>query len=271
MSESSASVVAVDDIGAAKRVERGRFFVWMSGILLATVLIGFSPTFYLRSYFESPELPAHLYVHGTVLTMWFALLFVQTSMVVADRVAWHRRLGWIGAAVAAAVVGTGALTNFRSIERAAEQLSSSLPQLTQSEQVARFAAGFYGFAAQLVVFTVLVVVAVLMRYGPIVHKRLMLVASINIVGAAAFRWSFALASVGVPPAIAFPVGALVGVVGPWLLLVAVIVYDRRTLRRVQPVTLWSTLGAALLPLLARQLGTIDIAVGWIDRLMYGGT
>ena len=155
MSESSVAAIAVDDIGTAKYVERGKFFVWMSGILLATVLVGFSPTFYLRSYFESPNLPVHLYVHGTVLTVWFALLFVQTSLVASDRVVWHRRLGRIGAAVAAAVMGTGALTNFRSIQRAAEQLSSSLPQLTQSEQVARFAAGFYGFAAQLVVFTVL--------------------------------------------------------------------------------------------------------------------
>lgn len=75
---------------------RSKFFLVMSGVLLATVLIGFSPTLYLRAYFEPREIPSYLYVHGTVLTAWFLLFLVQTSLVASIRTDVHRRLAACG-------------------------------------------------------------------------------------------------------------------------------------------------------------------------------
>src|SRR6185436_12010738 len=57
------------------------FFVCMAALLLATVLVGFAPSFYLRAYFGAPPLPTYLQLHGVVLTAWFLLFFVQTSLV----------------------------------------------------------------------------------------------------------------------------------------------------------------------------------------------
>jgi len=43
---------------------RGTFFRATSGILLVFVLVGFTPTLYLRTLFEVPEIPPYLFVHG---------------------------------------------------------------------------------------------------------------------------------------------------------------------------------------------------------------
>ena len=72
---------------------RSRFFVAMAILLLVAVAIGFAPTFYLKAFFETPDLPWYLHVHGATLTAWFALFFTQTALIAANRTALHRRLG----------------------------------------------------------------------------------------------------------------------------------------------------------------------------------
>jgi hypothetical protein len=47
---------------------RSRFFVVMSIVLLLIVFTGFSRTFYLRAFFDVPPIPAHVYLHGALLT-----------------------------------------------------------------------------------------------------------------------------------------------------------------------------------------------------------
>lgn len=65
----------------------------MTGLMRVIVLVGFAHTLYLRVLFGLPDIPAQLYVHGTVLTIWFTLAFVQTGLIATDRTAIHRRLG----------------------------------------------------------------------------------------------------------------------------------------------------------------------------------
>jgi len=57
----------------------------MSVLLFAMVLIGFSPTLYLRSVFDVPKIPAYLFLHGAVLTAWYAWFVVQTYCVAIRR------------------------------------------------------------------------------------------------------------------------------------------------------------------------------------------
>src|SRR5678815_1698581 len=80
------------------------FFFWSSALLLSFLLVGFAPTLYLRALFAVAPIPGYLYVHGAVLTAWFAWLVVQTTMVRTGRIALHRRLGVVGAVIAAAVI-----------------------------------------------------------------------------------------------------------------------------------------------------------------------
>ena len=83
---------------------RSRFFLGMSGVLLLIVFAGFARTFYLRPLFDAgPELPA-AYVHGAVMTAWYVIFFIQTSLVAAHRTDIHRQLGVVGATVGVGVV-----------------------------------------------------------------------------------------------------------------------------------------------------------------------
>ncbi len=83
---------------------RSKVFAAMSALLVLFVFAGFARTFYLKAFFEVPELPSHLYVHGFVLTAWFLLLFCQTWLVATNRVKIHRQLGLLGVPLAVGVV-----------------------------------------------------------------------------------------------------------------------------------------------------------------------
>jgi hypothetical protein len=81
---------------ATVRGTRTRFFVAMAAAILALVLVGFARTLDLRALFDVPPIPAYLYVHGALLTAWFALVVAQTALIRHASVATHRRLGVVG-------------------------------------------------------------------------------------------------------------------------------------------------------------------------------
>ena len=69
-------------------------------VAFAIVFAGFARTFFLRFLFPSPRMPIYLYLHGTLFTGWFALLFIQTRLIASHRVDLHRRLGLLGVGLA---------------------------------------------------------------------------------------------------------------------------------------------------------------------------
>ena len=74
------------------------FYQGMIVVVIATVVFGFSRSFFLRPLFPGVHAPQEIffYLHGTVFTLWLALLFTQASLVGAGNVAMHRRLGVAG-------------------------------------------------------------------------------------------------------------------------------------------------------------------------------
>ena len=50
----------------------------------------------LAGVLKADPLPPLLHVHGAVFSAWIVLLIVQVSLVAADRVDLHRRLGLMG-------------------------------------------------------------------------------------------------------------------------------------------------------------------------------
>lgn len=140
-------------------------YIATSFIFLALVFWTFARTFYLKSFFRTPPLPALLHIHGAVMSGWVVLLAVQTSLVAAHRVNWHRWLGVFGSAWAALVVLLGSITTLHA--------------------AAREVRGHTGFAAaqvtitsldllQMLFFAGFVSLAILQRRRPAYHKRLML-------------------------------------------------------------------------------------------------
>jgi len=106
------------DTGPVRAQTRSRwFFPAVSGVLLAGLVVGFAKTFFLRSLFDVRPLPPYLYVHGIVLTAWYALILAQTSLVAAHRTDLHRRLGVLAVGVAMAVVPLSTFVVVRAVPR----------------------------------------------------------------------------------------------------------------------------------------------------------
>jgi hypothetical protein len=238
----SASRFRGTDVPRARRVSR--YFLGMSLLLLAIVLIGFAPTFFLRPLFQVPAIPWYVYVHGSVMTAWFVLLVAQTGLVAAGRTDLHRRLGVWGAALAVAVVTVSLLLSLRLPVLVGPGIPASTggPPITYPGSMQLM----WGNLGVILIFSGMVTTAVLMRRRPEVHKRLLLLASINMIGPAAARVLAIIArqsgaSASAPEAffqILVPVVLVVLALGPPLSLVA---YDLLTRRRPHPATLWGIL------------------------------
>jgi hypothetical protein len=205
-----------------QRTER-LFFSGMAVTLLLTVFAGFAPTYYLRGTFGSAQLTPSLLLHGFAFSAWMVLLVVQTSLVAIDRTDMHRRLGVVGAGLGVLMMVLGV---YVAITRTAAGLTLVPPGST------RLAALSVSLAT-MIVFPVLLGGALWFRKRTDIHKRLVLIATLELVTAA----------VGRLPGIFIPVGSIaLGVAGLFivtdLFLVAIAVYDWRSRGRIHPATLW---------------------------------
>ena len=152
-----------------------------------------------------------------MLTLWFLIFLVQTILIALRRVSRHRLLGSVGTGAASGVVVASMLVVVRLAARAAAQGITSGP-------VALIVTGDTGL---MLIFALFVVTAIYLRRRTDVHRRLMLLASIAIVGPAIVRLPGAEALV--------PISVIV----PQLaLFAALIAYDIVSRRRVHPVTVW---------------------------------
>ena len=86
-----ATLMVSPDRGLAER----RFFTGMALTILATVIVGFARSFFLRPLFPAWPSPSEtiFYVHGVVFTAWIVLLVVQASLVAGGRTEIHRKIG----------------------------------------------------------------------------------------------------------------------------------------------------------------------------------
>jgi hypothetical protein len=206
-----------------------RFFVFAHLALLGCVLVGFSPTFFLRPFSKSHPLPGILTLHGAVLTGWFLLAALQAWLMYTQRLRWHRRVGYLAASYAALVVVLGLVADARM---ASEINSPRDPDLIV----------FWGNLFSLLFFAAFVTLAVVWRKQPEFHKRLTLLASISIVGPALARfteWPIFPGGMAARP--------LYGIGGLLLLYGSLMGYDIVVRRRPHPVS-WIATSAVLLGL-----------------------
>ena len=163
----------VRPIGA--RYDR-QFYTGMAIAAAVVVVIGFSPTFFLRANYESTPLPTYLIVHGVLFTTWIALFIAQTSLVAVRRANVHRRLGWAMAALAVVMVVVGTTAGIWSMRR---QVDDGFVQEAQAFLTTPLFSmmAFAGFVGT----------AIARRRDSQTHKRLMLLATISILDAAVAR------------------------------------------------------------------------------------
>lgn len=84
--------------GAERKSAERKFYTRMALFLVFIVMLGFGPSFYLRGIVPSyprpnPTLPPWVIVHGTLFTLWMAVLVAQTQLIAARKHAIHMRLG----------------------------------------------------------------------------------------------------------------------------------------------------------------------------------
>src|SRR6185437_10363092 len=89
---------------AARRPASRPLYTWGAIAALLIVFAGFARTFYLNGYLAKFPLTGLLYLHGAVMTLWFATFLVQVRLVASGRTSLHRRFGVFGAFVALAVL-----------------------------------------------------------------------------------------------------------------------------------------------------------------------
>jgi hypothetical protein len=193
------------------------FFGFMGVAMIATVIVGFGPSFFYRAA-SAPPLAALFHWHGMIATSWMVLFLIQTALIAAHRPTLHRSVGIAGAILAAALT--------------ASTFAIAI--------VSRGLTGRLVFAAGAgLMFALYVVAGLMQRTKPDAHKRLMLLATIALMPPAISR-------IGLPFVSHDSFGPnFAGLI----FLLPMLVYDLATLRRPHPATLWGGLiMIAMLPL-----------------------
>lgn len=151
-----------------RRFERS-FYLGAVIAAFAIVFAGFARTYYLKALFGTPALPWLLHLHGALMTSWFVLFFTQTYLIAAHRVTWHKRLGIFGVVLAMLVVIVDTTTLLRASAR-------NLPIRGTGALMI-----LHDFVA-LAVFALLIGAAIALRRRGDFHKRLLLLATLSILG-----------------------------------------------------------------------------------------
>lgn len=212
--------MAVSTAALATRRRTRRFYVGMAIAITLTVFAGFSRSYFLKSWYGTPELGRLLHIHGLVFTGWVLFFLSQTVLVATGRTYLHRRMGIGGAVLAALVVIVGTAV---AITRA-KTGGSPIPGVPP-----------LGFLAiplfDMVVFAALVGTALYFRRRLEAHKRLMTLSMISLLAAPIARMNFLPLPPGPP--------TFFGLAD--LFIVAMLVYDLMTRGKVHPATIWGGL------------------------------
>jgi chromate transport protein ChrA len=190
----------------------------MAILLCVVVFIGFSPTYFRAGMLRAPLPSPILHVHGAVFTLWMALYLVQSALISARRVAWHRSLGTIAFCLPPVMVILGVIAAIDALGRKV--------MIGPLDPAASLSISLLG----IVCFAIVIFAAWRTRRKPDSHKRLIVLATFSLVEAAfgRFPWD----QIGLPPA----AGALTGL---GMMVLLIIAYDLISLHRIHRSTLWA--------------------------------
>jgi hypothetical protein len=195
------------------------FFGGMAILLTGSVVLGFARTYFFAGVFRAPLPSKMIHIHGAVFSLWFLVLLLQTFLIPAGRVQWHRQIGLASYGVAILVVIFGVLAATDSLRRGVPVGSYNLN------------VSFAVSTMDMVAFAIVIFCSYLARRRPDAHKRLVLLATLSIMDAALDRWPYE--KVGL--SYSAHTWAYLG------LLLLPIIYDLIALHRIHRSTLWSAI------------------------------
>jgi hypothetical protein len=219
------------------------FFLTMAMLILATVVIGFGQSYFLPGMVLAKLPNALVHVHGALFVAWILLLVVQTVLVSINRVRWHMQLGILGVVIAPFMVIVGTWTILDSIHR------RGVPRVPQGAMLA-------GDLLELAFFAIFVTWGLSKRWDKAAHKRLMLFATIAILGPAINRWPFAFMA-------SAPAQGALFLAFPALL----VIFDLISMKKIHRSTISGTLLIVLMVvaiLLIPRLAVWQKFTGWVQ-------
>jgi len=152
------------------------FFLALALLFMALAVLGFSRSFLVPLASGDFTRGTRVVVHGVLLFAWFSLLLAQAALAATRRMAWHRRLGWVGAALVVPIFLSG-------VHVSAVVAAPAGGGPIGAGQLSVLAGATFTFA----LFLVLATAAVLVRRAPQAHKRLLVFATLLLLGAAVAR------------------------------------------------------------------------------------
>ena len=207
------------------------FFLSIALLIFGMVFIGFAHTYFLAGVFHA-KLPSPLvHLHGALFSCWILLLITQVTLVSAGRLSWHMRLGVFGMVLAGLMVLVGFATLIAAVRRHAV-FGMPLEAL------------FADDVLQLSTFALLVCWASWVRRDGPAHKRLMILATVALLGPALARWPFAF--------VFSSSFVFFGILDSFLIFM--IAFDLWSRRKLHRVTIWGSLIIVLMDLLMGPLG-----------------
>lgn len=217
-----------------------RFYLGITLAMVVVVYVGFARSFFLRPWF--PDYPAAtepiFLVHGIAFAAWCVLLVVQPTLIATGRVGLHRALGAAGVGLAAAMIVLGVTGALVAAHRPTGFVGLPVPPL--QFMLVPF--------TDMVLFGTFVALAVVRRHDAQAHKRWMVLATVNLLGAAWARWPGLIPN----PLLFFGLSDL--------FIIALAVWDFRSRGRLHPATLFG--GLAIIVSQPLRLGLSDSAA-WL--------
>lgn len=214
------------------------FFGGMAILLCAVVIIGFTPTYFSVGFLRAPLPSRILPVHGAVFTLWIVLYLIQSALISARRVRWHRSLGTVAFCLPPIMIVLGVIAALDALHRGV-QIGPLDPDVS-------FAIPTLGIIS----FAIVIYASWRARRRPDAHKRLILLATVGLTEAALGR--FPWVHMGVSPA----AGAVAGL---GVLVLLVVAYDLFALHRIHRSTMWA---APLIFVMNAFAVPVGMTAGW---------
>jgi len=155
------------------------FYLCMSLVLAAIVILGFSRTANANLFHANPPRPLLLWIHGAAFSTWIVFFVAQSALVRARKVSVHRLLGWFGAGLASVMVVLG-------FTIAVVMARFDTVVLQQKDVNAFLSVPF----ADMMIFGSCIAMAIYWRKKPEYHRRLIFIASCQLMDAAIGRFDF---------------------------------------------------------------------------------
>jgi len=158
----------------------GRYFYFCVALLMAGLSVwGFSDTVDVRLIHAQPPRPLLLWFHAAAFSAWIVLFIAQSALVRVRKVSVHRTLGWVGAALAAFMVVSGFIVSVVMLRL--EMV------LLHRKSVASFLSVLWG---DMIIFGACMALAIYFRKRPEYHRRLVFMASCQLMQATFVRFHY---------------------------------------------------------------------------------